>query len=342
MQPDSLRAVLKVKPTDCYGDTTGTMEATITLGTAPYTYLWSTNPPQSNAKAVSLKAGVYTVVITDAKMCSVALTDTVKEANPFKMYFSKNNIDCLSDANGSAKVDSVLSNGVKADINLFTYSWNSKPIQTTRQAVKLTYGYYTISLTNNKGCTVRDSVFIDAMDSVAPTIVCPKDIDMIVHATKTTDGSPNTIDVDLGKPIAKDNCTIVNVVNDAPEKFRVGRTVVTWTVTDQSGMVDTCQQVVTIKEFPTIPQLVSPNGDGINDTFVIEGLKAFPQSQLLIFTRSGQLVYQSDDYKDDWDGRYGASTFSHNKLVAPGVYYYVLSLGGGSKQKVQGYVYIYY
>jgi gliding motility-associated-like protein len=106
-------------------------------------------------------------------------------------------------------------------------------------------------------------------------------------------------------------------------------------------MMDTCKQLVNIREFPTIPQLISPNGDGINDKFVIDGLKGFPNSQLLIFTRSGQLVYKSDDYQNDWDGRYQASTWSRNNIVAPGVYYYILTLGE-VKQKMQGYVYVYY
>ena len=342
MQPDSLRAKIIVKGTDCYGDSTGTMEAVVTLGTAPVTYLWNTTPAQTTAKAINLRAGVYTVVLTDAKMCTATYTDTVKEASAIKVFFSKKDLECLSDENGSARVDSIKKDGVLADLSGYTFLWDTKPPQTNRQAVQLSYGIHFITLTNDKGCAVKDSIFIEAKDSIPPTIQCPKDIDMTVHAIKTADGSPNTVVVDLGKPVTKDNCNVVKIANDAPEKFRAGKTVVTWTVTDQVGLTDTCQQIVNIREFPTIPQLISPNGDGINDTFVIEGIKGFPQSQLLIFTRSGQLVYQSNDYQNDWDGRYGASTFSHNKLVAPGVYYYILTLGGGTKQKVQGYVYVYY
>ena len=339
--PDSLRASVNVKATDCYGDSTGSMEVTVTMGTAPFTYLWSTQPVQTTSKATGLRAGIYTVIVTDAKMCTKSFTDTIKEANFLKMYFSKNDIDCLTDENGTAQVDSISGGGIITDLSAYKYSWNTVPVQTTRQAVRLMYGYHTVTLTNDKGCGVRDSIFIDVKDTIPPTIQCPKDIDMIVHATKAADGSPNTITVDLGTPITKDNCSVASVTNDAPEKFRLGRTIVTWTVVDQIGLTDTCKQTVYIREFPTIPQLISPNGDGINDKFVIDGLKGFPNSQLLIFTRSGQLVYQSEDYKSDWDGRYQASTWSHNNIVAPGVYYYILTLGG-VKQKMQGYVYVYY
>jgi len=83
----------------------------------------------------------------------------------------------------------------------------------------------------------------------------------------------------------------------------------------------------------------------VNDKLLIDGLEQFPNTQLLIFTRSGQLVFQSDNYElqqNAWDGKYSESTFNKNSLVAPGVYYYILKLGGSSGQSLKGYVYVYY
>jgi gliding motility-associated-like protein len=92
---------------------------------------------------------------------------------------------------------------------------------------------------------------------------------------------------------------------------------------------------------PTIPKLVTPNGDGLNDLFIIDGLKDFPTSQLTIFTRSGELVYSSADYKNDWDCKFSGLKFSNNQFVSPGVYYYILNLGG-TTQNIKGYVYVSY
>ena len=163
-------------------------------------------------------------------------------------------------------------------------------------------------------------------------------------------GPPNKYIVKLGRPVVSDNCeidTAKNLTNNAPEKFRNGITYVRWTVTDQMGLRDTCTQTVTIREIPTVPQLMSPNGDGVNDTFVIDGLAQFPNTQMLIYTRSGQLVYKNDNYdlltaEESWNGRYSETTFLKNKLVAPGIYYYVLRLGGANAQALKGYVYVYY
>jgi len=152
--------------------------------------------------------------------------------------------------------------------------------------------------------------------------------------------------VDVGKPFGTDNCAVDTITNDAPSKFRVGLTKVVWTVVDQVGLMDTCTQRIYVKEIPTVPQLISPNGDGVNDKFIIEGLTSldYRNSQLTIFTRSGQLIFQSSNYElpeNAWDGRYAESSFSKNQLVAPGVYYYILKLGSSS-QTMKGYVYVYY
>ena len=72
-----------------------------------------------------------------------------------------------------------------------------------------------------------------------------------------------------------------------------------------------------------IPEGFSPNGDGVNDTWEITGIAAFPGSTLQVFNRWGQLVYDSPDYTNQWDGR------SNNGRPLPDdTYFHVLNLGG--------------
>ncbi len=65
-----------------------------------------------------------------------------------------------------------------------------------------------------------------------------------------------------------------------------------------------------------IPNVITPNGDGKNDKFVIVGLPRFPNSGLSIFNRWDNMVYTTPDYQNNWDGT-GLSS---------GTYYYVLKL----------------
>jgi gliding motility-associated-like protein len=347
-QPDSLRAnITALSVLNCAHDTTGSLSVNITMGTPPFSYRWSTVPVQTTATASNLRSGIYTVVVTDAKMCTAAFTGEIVEPAPIKLGFNTKPIQCLTDANGTARVDTI--NG-STDVNLlnsYKYQWATNPVQLTREAVRLTANWHKLSLISAKGCVQKDSVFIDVLDVTPPSIVCPKDIDLIVPYIKSPDGSPNKYVVDLGKALTFDNCTVDTIWNDAPAKFRTGLTYVVWTVRDQVGLMDTCTQRIYIKEIPTIPQLISPNGDGVNDKFVIDGLNSldYQNSQMLIFTRSGQLVFQSNNYElpeNAWNGRFSESSFAKNSLVAPGVYYYILKLGGSSNQTMKGYIYVYY
>jgi gliding motility-associated-like protein len=71
----------------------------------------------------------------------------------------------------------------------------------------------------------------------------------------------------------------------------------------------------------SVPNVITPNGDGVNDLFVISGLEYHPNSILYVYNRWGNLVYQNSDYQNDWDGG----------NLNPGLYYYVLLLTDGSQ-----------
>ena len=89
----------------------------------------------------------------------------------------------------------------------------------------------------------------------------------------------------------------------------------------------------------SIPEGFSPNGDGVNDFFVIEGLEKYEKVNLVVLNRWGNKVYESEAYKNDWDGtnKFGVS-IGGNKLPTS-TYFYIVDLGDGSKP-IKGYVYL--
>jgi large repetitive protein len=70
-----------------------------------------------------------------------------------------------------------------------------------------------------------------------------------------------------------------------------------------------------------IPNAITPNGDGKNDFFVIDEVKNFPQSELTVFNRWGEILYRSRPYNGEWGG-----TNQSGAPLAEGTYYYVLRL----------------
>ncbi len=95
-------------------------------------------------------------------------------------------------------------------------------------------------------------------------------------------------------------------------------------------------QVLNIK----IPDSFSPNGDGINDYLVIEGLEAYPQSSFTIYNRWGDVVFDIKHPESVlwWDGfsNVTGSVLFGSKL-AEGTYYYVFNPGNGSGVQ-KGYI----
>ena len=73
-----------------------------------------------------------------------------------------------------------------------------------------------------------------------------------------------------------------------------------------------------------IANLLTPNGDGKNDTWLIQQIEPIQELSVKIFNRSGIEIYQSTDYKNDWDGS------SNGERLQDGTYYYLININGTS------------
>jgi len=84
----------------------------------------------------------------------------------------------------------------------------------------------------------------------------------------------------------------------------------------------------------------SPNGDGANDVFMVQGIENFPNNRLTIFNRWGEQVYQKDGYLNDWGGTWDSSGNGNNKDLPDGTYFYVLELNEDGEEPMTGYIQI--
>jgi gliding motility-associated-like protein len=101
--------------------------------------------------------------------------------------------------------------------------------------------------------------------------------------------------------------------------------------------------VLTLDANPTvhvnIPEGFSPNDDGINDTFVIQGIENYADNRIRIFNRWGNKVYEASPYRNNWDGRnHEGGNVGSDKLPV-GTYYYLLWLRKNDSPK-KGYIYL--
>jgi gliding motility-associated-like protein len=142
----------------CFGGNNGSATASVTGGTAPYTYTWQpgnlAGPTQNN-----LSAGTYTVYVTHSGNCVDSATVTINQpASAVNATITSfNNTSCTANT-GSATVSATGGTGS------YTYSWNTTPVQTTATANNLGVGTYTATVTDANGCQDTAMVTINTIN----------------------------------------------------------------------------------------------------------------------------------------------------------------------------------
>jgi len=105
----------------------------------------------------------------------------------------------------------------------------------------------------------------------------------------------------------------------------------TLTVTTDKGCSASDDVFVKVLKAPAIPNIFSPNGDGIHDKWEIKYLESYPGCTVDIYNRYGQLVFHSVGYSNPWDGSV------NGKPVPVGTYYFIVNPKNGRSQ-MSGYV----
>ncbi len=100
---------------------------------------------------------------------------------------------------------------------------------------------------------------------------------------------------------------------------------------DNDGLGDSCDTIEI-----NASQAITPNGDGINDTWVVYNLGNHPGSTVRVFNSNGVQVFYSTNYQNNWTGNYEGK----NEMLPVGSYLYQIDLGGDGSIDAQGWLYI--
>ncbi len=157
-QPAAISLILTSTNSICLG-ATGTVTATVSGGTVPYTYSWSSGSSASTANA--LAAGVYSLKVTDNNGCSDTSRAAVSNTNgPIVSIATVNNANCSAASGGSVTI--LVSGGLTP----YAYSWSNSV--TTANLNGISAGAYNIQVTDAAGCKGTASV---AISETPPPVV---------------------------------------------------------------------------------------------------------------------------------------------------------------------------
>ena len=212
-----------------------------------------------------------------------------------------------------------------AGFNIATWVWafgdNANGITRNIQHNYSQAGTYNVTLRNTtaEGCSspvVTKQVIVSAIPLVnaGPNLFVLEGGQVLINATSNAGNfrwSPATwlSDSTLLQPVTKPLADITY----------------TLTVTGNGNCTATDEVTVKVLKDLAIPNAFSPNGDGINDVWVIKSLESYPGSVMQVFDRYGRLVLTSNGYNKPWDGKLNGTP------LPAGTYYYVLDPKNGRK-----------
>lgn len=253
----------------CTGTANGAINLTPSGGVAPYSYAWSTADGSGlNATSedqTNLSAGTYDVAVTDANGCTAGGSYTIVAApdNANPTITAPSDINQVADNGVCTAAVSVPNPTYSDNCSVASLLWEMTGATVDNSAGSgiNSVGTYTFNkgtttitwtVTDAAGNSAQASMNVTVTDDQNPSITAPADVAVSADA-----GTCSATNVTLGSPTTSDNCGVGSVANDAPASFPEGTTVVTWTVTDNSGNTATATQNVTVTddEKPVIADL---------------------------------------------------------------------------------------
>jgi gliding motility-associated-like protein/uncharacterized repeat protein (TIGR01451 family) len=144
----------------CYGNSTGSIDVSVTGGTSPYTYSWSSG--QSTEDLTSIGSGLFTVTVTDILGCQEALTVNVQQpAQALTLVETHTDALCIGGQQGTINLQ------VSGGTTPYLYSWNNG--STIEDQANLLAGIYTAQVTDNNNC--QSSINIEILDPSNTTVL---------------------------------------------------------------------------------------------------------------------------------------------------------------------------
>lgn len=288
-------------------------------------YQW-TNGGGNTLDIGSLTAGTYSLTITDN------VTGCTDQSGPYTVDFIAGpSIDdsgiAIINENCNGTLGSI--SGITASgQGTLTYSWDNTT-STSISPLGLTQGMYTLTVTDDAtGCTAQAGPFTvgytggpDAAFTYQPqNPVMNQDVFF-------TDASSGNVVIWSWQIDTMSS----NSQNEAYIFPNEGFYTVTLTVFDQNGCSDAVSVTIDVLSDLSIPNVITPNNDGVNDFFELGGL--LPNTHVIIVNRWGNLIFESSDYDNSWNGK----DYTGND-VTEGVYTYVVTLPDG--KQMHGFVHV--
>lgn len=321
--PDPVEATFTFTNATC-GLCNGTITLDVIGGTENYTYDWTGTGAIDNVEdQTDLCAGTYNVFISDDNGCSVTLTDIVITNTPVPTFDgSSSNISCNGANDGSIAANVLNAVGEVSA----TWTLNDEFFSNDLNITDLAPGVYELTWSDESGCPGATETF-----TISEPEVLTVEIEVSLYEDgfniSTLGGTDGAIDltVEGGTPQYTFDWSHLSGKGEAEDLANLPAGTYEVTITDLNGCaIDTTITLIEPGELEW-PTGLTPNDDGFNDVYFIQGLAKYANNEFKVFNRWGNLVYEKTNYNQDW---YGQN--SDNEKLPDGTYFVVFTSGNTS------------
>ena len=276
-----------------------------------YSYLWSNGDTTQTIRVA--ETGSYSLIITNEEGVQSLESDPViieVFPNP-EPSLQKTDVSCFGGSDATATVSAA------GGLAPYTFFWSNGA--TSSSISGLAQGGYSVTVTDARGCSSSDTLSIDQPGSIVITAAV-----LPAYCSEASDGSISVQVTGGVSPYSylwnEGNYSDESLTNLPPGTYSVEVTDTHNCSTTKDFILDSANPLCF-----RIPEIITPNGDGLNDTWQIDGLDLYPDVVVQVYDRWGKQVFYSRGYDQPWDGTF------HGEELPMESYHYIIDLQNGKK-----------
>jgi gliding motility-associated-like protein len=276
----------------CNGISNGSLQASVSNGISPYSYIWSN--AQATATINNLKAGIYSVTISDVIGCKTTAAFSLVEPLPLQATAATTTPSCSYSSNG--EIDLTVSGGTSP----YNYHWSNS--STNQDVSSLANGSYQVTIMDKNNCS---TVYTTTL--MTRPLEVNAGVDMQIFAGQQINLEAT---ISAAHSITYNWWPETNVANPhAAKTFAAPRNTTAYTISiiDSRGCLAKDEIIVTVNILKEIPlyNAFTPNHDGQNELFTLKVYKdIIDLVKLRIYNRFGQEIFNTSDIETGWDGTF--------------------------------------
>jgi gliding motility-associated-like protein len=325
---DSVEAFINPKPVitldeildvRCFDFADGSINMTVNNGTG-FSYLW--NNSASTEDLVGLDVGNYIMSASNMEGCTnISDTLTIEQPPLLTLETAVTDVTCFGQADG------IIVSTITGGNDGYAYTWKKDEIDfaATKDLSLLSPGIYELTINDAKDCSISAVKEVTEPDQLILVLSSPTlYLDFEISGFGLNDGM------------------IVSEINGGTEPYQI-----TWNTGQSTGNISnliagdyyvevsdslgcTTEGEMSLKQPITLlfASAVTPNGDGINDNFIIKGVEGLAENNLRIIDQFGGLVFEQTNYQNNWKG-----LNLDGQEVPEGTYFYIFQYNDSQVEK---------